>query len=119
MVKMEREGTHLSSIMDEVQELHDMNVQLLETLIVIGTRFFEYTKKYEIKIEGMENLSALISKATRLVDEIGIPYRGSPIMPLDSKPPRDKLTPYPIGGVAGRNHYHTYCQIPNRFSGGI
>lgn len=66
--------------LEEVYSLHELNVQLLDTLLVIGQRFIEYIDKYEIAVEGRENLATLIGRAQRLVEEIGTPYRRNPII---------------------------------------
>jgi hypothetical protein len=86
---MGRERNTLSATFDEVQELHDQSVELLELLVVIGNRFFDYVEKYDMQIEGMESLCALIGKAEKLLEEIASPYRGNPIRQGEGKPPPD------------------------------
>jgi hypothetical protein len=87
----------MTSELEEVRELHELNVELLDTLLVVGQRFIEDIDKYGIKIEGREKLGTLIGKAIRLLERISVPYRGNPIK-LDRNRPPDKLPVYPIGG---------------------
>jgi hypothetical protein len=88
---------------EELLELHELNVQLMETLVLIGKRFFDYTEKYRIEIDGMAGLSSLIGRAVGILDEIGTPYHAhaNPIISdarSDDKRPPDKLPVYPREG---------------------
>ena len=69
----------MTSILDDVRQLHELNVELMETLVVVGQRFIEYMDKHGIKIEGRENLVLLVGRATSLMEQIAMPYRGNPI----------------------------------------
>ena len=68
-------GDFLSTRIDEVRELHELNVELLDTLILIGKRFFEYTEKYHLEIEGMGSLTSLLARAQHILEQIGSPVR--------------------------------------------
>ena len=89
--------------LEDVRELHELNVELLEILLVLGQRFIKYMNEYEIRIEGREKLAALIVKAICLLERIGTPYRENPIRQTEDRSPRDKLTPYPSRGGGGRS----------------
>ncbi len=67
------------SIFSEVRELHELNIDLMETLLVIGQRLIEYADKNQIHLGGLESLELLVARAERLVEEIGTPYRKNPI----------------------------------------
>jgi hypothetical protein len=54
----------------EARRFHDLNIELLETLAVIADRFFEYTDKYGIHVEGLDSLSTLIKKARKLLAQL-------------------------------------------------
>jgi hypothetical protein len=97
VVKTDQEGNTLSSTFDELQELHDQNIELLELLIVIGNRFFDYVEKYDMQIDGMESLAALIERAQILLDEIATPYQGNPVRQAERSPPGNAIK-CPIGG---------------------
>lgn len=66
--------------MGEVRQLHELNVELIETLIVIGQRFIESIDRYGIEVEGRDTLAVLIGRAQRLVDEIGTSYSRNPVI---------------------------------------
>jgi hypothetical protein len=96
------------SIMEEVRELHDLNVELMDTLLVIGQRLIEYADKHGIVIEHRDSLALLIGRAQRILALIGTPYGRNPIISEDRRP-RDKLTPY-LGGVPPPpGHYGAEC----------
>ncbi len=54
----------------EARQFHDLNIELLETLGVIAERFFEYTDKYGIHVEGLDSLSTLVKKARKLLAQL-------------------------------------------------
>lgn len=70
----------MSSTLREVYELHELNVELMDTLLLIGKRLIEYTDKYQISIEGRSNLASLIGRAQRILEEIGTPYHRNPVL---------------------------------------
>jgi hypothetical protein len=86
------------SLMEEIRELHELNVELMDTLLVIGQRLVEYADKNGIVIEHRDSLALLIGRAQRILALIGTPYRRNPIL-SDGFRPRDKLTPYRGGGT--------------------
>jgi hypothetical protein len=63
------------SIMQEVRELHELNVELMDTLLVIGQRLVEYADEHGIAIEHRDSLALLIGRAQRILALIGAPYR--------------------------------------------
>lgn len=70
----------MSSTLPEVQELHDLNIELMETLVIVGYSFYEYTQKYCIEIEEMDSLGNLLERAGNLLERIGAsPYHGNPV----------------------------------------
>lgn len=52
----------LTSTLDDVRQLHELNVELMETLVVVGQRLIEYIDKHGTKIEGRENLVLLVGR---------------------------------------------------------
>ena len=62
------------------QQVNDLNAELLETLVVIGTRFIAYAKSHNIKIEGVSSLVGLIGKAQAILEEINTPYAQNPVI---------------------------------------
>jgi hypothetical protein len=68
------------STMREVRELHELNIELMDTLLVIGQRFLAYADRYDIHIEGRENLASLIGRAQHILEQIGRPYLRNPIL---------------------------------------
>jgi len=73
----------------ELYEMHRLNVELMDTLILIGFRFMDYCEKHNIAVDGLESLETLIARAEKLVNEIGTPYRGNPIRHLSDENLRD------------------------------
>lgn len=63
------------SIMQEVRELHELNVELMDTLLVIGQRLVEYADKHGIILEHRDSLALLVGRAQRILDQIGSPYQ--------------------------------------------
>jgi hypothetical protein len=70
-------------IEQEVIEMHGLNIELMDTLALIGNRFMNYCEKHNIAIEELKSLETLIAKAEKLVNEIGTPYYGNPIQSSD------------------------------------
>jgi len=70
----------ISATMHEVRELHELNVELMDTLLIIGQRIIECADKHDIPIQNRDSLASLIGRAQRLLEEIGNPYRGQPII---------------------------------------
>lgn len=64
----------------EVKELHDLNIELMDTLLVISRRFFEYCDKHQIPLEGLNSLANLFDRASRLCEEIGTPYHRNAVI---------------------------------------
>jgi hypothetical protein len=52
-------------------------------LLYARNRFFDYAEKYQMEIEGMDSLSALLERSSSLLEEMGTPYRGNPIIKRD------------------------------------
>ena len=100
----------MSSELEEISELHDLNTELLEVLLVLGQRFIEYAGKYRIEIEGRENLATLVNKAICLLERIGTPCRGNPIVSLSDKRPPDKLPVHRCGSLENKA---TLCEKLN------
>jgi hypothetical protein len=75
----------MTSELEEVRELHELNVELLDTLLVVGQCFIEDIDRYGVKVEGREKLAALIGKAICLLERISMPYRGNPMRPLTKR----------------------------------
>ena len=47
--------------MDELDELCELNVELMETLLVVAKRLFEYATKHGIKsLDGLDSLHRLV-----------------------------------------------------------
>jgi hypothetical protein len=92
----------LTPPLDEEKEMRELTIELLETLLVIGKRFLDYKKEYNLQIEGMDSLTRLTSKAQTIMEQIGWPYNGTnPIKSRcvtakdhDDKSPPDKATVY-------------------------
>jgi hypothetical protein len=68
----------------EFIELYELNVELLETLLLVGQQLLDYADKYSISLEGKQRLIFLVRSARKTMEEIAQPYRGNPIKPLDS-----------------------------------
>jgi hypothetical protein len=82
----------------EVNELYELNVELLETLLVLGCQILDYAEKHGIPLEGKDRLIWLTGNAQRIMEEIAKPYRGSPIRRTEDSPPRGNAIECPIGG---------------------
>jgi hypothetical protein len=85
----------VSSTLRQVYELHELNVELMDTLLLIGKRLIEYADKYQIPIEGRANLASLIGRAQRILEEIGTPYNRNPVVSdaiLHPKPSDEDFT---------------------------
>lgn len=69
--------------MDE--EVISLSMELLETLYIVAKRFFEYTDKYHLAVDGLDSLSLLTRRAEALMKELGSPHklRSDPIRPSD------------------------------------
>jgi len=85
---------------NEIRQLHELNMELLETLYAVAQRFFEYANKYEIKVDGLKSLSLLTRKAERLMADMVSPsiLRRNPIRQPDEslqgkKPDEDFTEP--------------------------
>jgi hypothetical protein len=102
----------MSHDMSDMQDLHDLVVELMETLVIVGKRFFDYAREHNMNIEGIESLSQLIGRAQHLLETISNPYVSNPIISdasyqqnssdgklSKSKRPPDKLPVYLGEGV--------------------
>jgi len=69
-----------SPTLREVRELHELNVELMDTLIVIGQRLIEYADQHNILLERRDNLASLIGRAQRILLEIARPYWRNPVL---------------------------------------
>lgn len=63
----------------ELYEMHRLNIELMDTLILIGFRLMDYCDRYGIDLDRRQSLETLIARAEKLVSEIGTPYCGNPI----------------------------------------
>ncbi len=70
---------------ENIRELHDLNIELMDTLLVISWRFFEYCETHGIRIDGLDSLARLIDRAANLCGEMGEPYRGKPVIASDER----------------------------------
>jgi len=65
----------------ELQELWTLNVELTDTLILVGRRLTEYIEEYHIEVEGIEGLANLMEKASNLLERIAAePYARNPVV---------------------------------------
>jgi hypothetical protein len=86
----------VTNLMDELVELHKMNIQLMDTLTVIAARFLEYDSKYNMHLEGLDSLAYLFGKASKMLEEIGSPYSCNPVksrMVTEDRGPEDETEP--------------------------
>jgi hypothetical protein len=79
------------------EEIEQLNIELLETLSVIGHRFYDYIDEYRIPIRGFDSLLHLLERADATLEQMETPRLRNPIIPRDDPPP-DKATVYPYGG---------------------
>jgi hypothetical protein len=70
----------MSSTLREVYELHELNIELMDTLLVVGQRLIEYADKHDVPINGRSKLASLIGRAQGLLERIGTPYRRNPVL---------------------------------------
>ena len=66
--------------MNDTIQLHALNLELIQTLSLVGHRLIEYTKEYGIKVEGLDALSFLLKKAENLMEQIAHPYQSNPLL---------------------------------------
>ena len=66
--------------LEEVRELHELNTELMDLLLIIGKRFVQYKEKYHMQIAGMDTLAGLIERAQSIVDQIGADYSQSTLV---------------------------------------
>lgn len=76
----ERRGPVTFPTMQEVRELHELNVELMDTLLLIGQQLIEHADKHGITIEHRDALASLVGRAQRILASIGNPYRRNPIV---------------------------------------
>lgn len=84
-----------------LQELYDLNIELMDTLIVASRRFLDYCKEHDIAFEGLDGFGRLMCKASRICEEIDRPYHKNPVISeaqKDDERPPDKLPVYLQGG---------------------
>jgi len=67
--------------MDDLNRLCDLNVEILETILAVTKRLFDYTNEHGILLSGLDALHRLIRRAERLMEE------------MDSTPPRIRIRP--------------------------
>jgi hypothetical protein len=92
----------------EFMELYELNVELLETLLLVGQQLLDYAQKHSIPLEGKQRLIFLIGSARKIMEEIAQPYRGNPIIKRDvtkskqnqgSLQKMEPMNPYPPSAV--------------------
>jgi hypothetical protein len=69
-----------SSELQEVRRLHELNVELMDTLLVIGQRLIRYIDRYGILVEHRDSLALLVGRVQSILLEISRPYNRNPVL---------------------------------------